>query len=711
MRRTLSRLQLGFVPNEGQLDPRVGLYMRGASSGVYFTSHGVTLSASGPASLAGTPGADAWAVEQRFLNTGTPVTPVGMRRTTGVVSYFTGSADRWRGGLPTYSTVLYRDVWPGIDVEYSGTTGHLESTFIVHPGADPRDIALAYRGASDVRLDASGRLQVATPLGGFADQPPVAYQMVDGRRTPIPASFLTGSATGSSFGFGFRLGSYDPSRTLVIDPVSISYSGYIGGYLQDIGLAIAVDAAGNAYVVGQTNSSEATFPVKVGPFLHNDGQTDVFVCKVTTVGTLVYCGFIGGDSSDRARGVAVDAAGEAYVVGWTRSDSDKDRFPVKNGPGLTYFGGTSDAFIAKVSADGTTLLFCGYLGGSDHDEGKNVALDNSGNAYVTGGTKSTDWTQIPASGVAQPVAGGGGDAFVVEVSNAGQAVTGTYIGGACETHCGGGLEPAKKGGEHDGDDHARGIAVVPTGAAAGVYVDGDTHSKADTFDPVVGPSLTYGGEGDAFAARLPLDLSTFVYKGYLGGKKYEDLRDNAVDPQGNAYLCGHTSSTDFPIVGTLDGSLNGDSDGFVTKIGPSGTSLAFSGLIGGTSKDSCYGINVDPAHHVFIAGHTNSKFEFPVLNVGGYPDSLGVEYAGGGDGFVSEVAADGNSLVFSGYFGGYSSEVLWASDLNGNGDLVVTGTTHSSQNSNRPFPLKLGPDLYYNGAGDGIVALFDVGAG
>src|SRR5262249_10348364 len=149
-----------------------------------------------------------------------------------------------------------------------------------------------------VAIDASGRLVVSTPLGTFADQQPVAYQVVDGRRVAVTASFQPDASAGAGvsrdggFGYGFSLGSYDPARTLIIDPVTISYSGYIGGYLQDIGLAIAVDASGNAYVVGQTNSSEATFPVKVGPFLKNKGQTDVFVCKVTTVGELDYCGYI-----------------------------------------------------------------------------------------------------------------------------------------------------------------------------------------------------------------------------------------------------------------------------------------------------------------------------------------------------------------------------------------------------------------------------------
>jgi Beta-propeller repeat len=722
VRQTFDRMPLQFVQNRGKLDPRVALYAQGSSSAIYFTSTGAMLSALGtqpagaPALVGQGPAASArpygWSVEQRFLNASAVVWPVGADRMAGIASYFQGSRTQWQTGLASYGKVIYRGVWPGIDVVYSGSASHLEYTFVVHPGADPRDIALAYQGASGVRIDPSGQLAVSTPVGGFVDQPPVAYQMAAGRRIPVTAAFQAADSPSGGFGYGFSLGSFDRSRTLVIDPVTNSYSGYIGGYLQDIGLAIAIDTHGNAYVAGQTNSSEVTFPVKVGPFLHNKGQTDVFVCKTSTAGQLVYCGYIGGASSDRGRGIAVDSAGEAYVIGWTRSQPS-DGFPVTVGPALKYYGGSSDAFIAKVSADGTHLIYCGYLGGSDHDEGKNVALDSSGNAYVTGGTKSLDWStdEIPASGVAQPQPGGAGDAFVVEVSSAGQYVTGTYIGGACESHCGTPGSPAKKGGPHNGDDHARGIAVISSGSAAGVYVNGDTHSQADTFKPVVGPSLIYGGNGDAFAAKLPLDLSVFDYKGYVGGSQYEDMRDNAVDSQGYDYMCGHTSSKDFPLMNGWPGSnmLNGVSDGFVAKIKPDGTGLVFSGLIGGTSQDSCYGINVNAAGTIFIAGHTNSKLQFPVKNVDGYPDSLGTTYSGSGDGFVAGIKGDGTQLLFSGYFGGYDIDVIWASDLDANGDLVLTGTTHSGQNSKRPFPLKVGPDLYYNGAGDGFVSLIDVG--
>ena len=712
LHQTIAHLPLRFVQNQGQIDRQVALYTQGQTAAVYFTSSGVKLSqfgsrpAGSPSLTSAGPLAAAhpaqWTVEQRFLGATGHVVPTGVDRSSSIVSYFTGSQRQWRTGLPTYSTVLYRDVWPGIDVEYAGGTASLEYTFVVHPGADPRDIALAYRGASSVSLDGSGRLHVSTPLGGYADQPPVAFQIVDGRRQPVSAVFAAASVGGTvASGFGFRLGSYDPTRTLVIDPVTIAYSGYIGGYLQDLGLAVAIDPNDNAYVVGQTNSAQYTFPVRIGPSIVFGGQTDAFVCKIEPAGTVQYCGYIGGSQPDRGRGVAVNALGEAYAMGWTRS-TEKDGFPVLTGPSLHYHGGSSDAFISKVAADGRSLKWSGFLGGSDHDEGKSIALDAKSNAYVTGGSKSEDIEGIPSSGVAQPQAGGNGDTFVLKVSSKGALLTGTYIGGGPGPNC-------QKHSDFCGEDHSRGISVLDAGSNAdGVYVDGDTHAGPGTFNPVVGPSLTYGGNGDAYAARLPLDLSTFVYKGYVGGNQYEDMRDNTVDAQGDAYLCGHTASKDFPIVVGPGTVLDGDADAFVTKVSPDGTHLVVSGFIGGAGKDSCYGINVDASGNIYIAGHTASS-DFPVLNVDGYPDSLGTKYLGGGDAFVTEVKANGTGYVFSGFFGGHGNDVVWATDRNLDGAMVITGSTSSTQDSKQPFPLKIGPDLYYNGGTDAFISLIATG--
>src|SRR5207302_3017896 len=230
---------------------------------------------------------------------------------------------------------------------------------------------------------------------------------INGSRVAVSAAF----APIGSVDYAFSVGAFDRSVPLVIDPVSIGFAGYIGGSGQDLGLAVAVGDAGNAYVVGQTKSDEHTFPVKVGPDLTENGQIDAFVCKVTPSAQLAYCGYIGGSEPDRGRGVAVDSAGAAYVYGWTRSN-ERRGFPVLVGPDLTYNGGTTDTFICKVEPSGMALEYCGYIDGSKHDEGKAITVDASGAAYVTGGTKSPDF---PAIGGLSHTYSGNGDVFVSKV--------------------------------------------------------------------------------------------------------------------------------------------------------------------------------------------------------------------------------------------------------------------------------------------------------
>jgi len=391
----------------------VAYYLHGGDTSVYFTADGLTLALQAPAAEedAGKPELlhrlarpepataekprERWAVKVRFMDA-EPVKPQGRAKTAAVVSYFKGPEADWKTGLPTFTEVVYPGVWPGIDVVYSGDGGHLKTTFHVQPGADPRRIELAYQGATGVILTDAGRLAVQTPVGGFEEDRPVVYQEIEGQRVPVEARYTLAQAGEGEWRYGFALGDYDPNRPLIIDPAILVYCGYIGGSGDDVGWGIAVDGSGQAYVVGWTYSTEASFPVRGGPDLtFNGGDYDAFVAKISADGKqLIYAGYIGGSGNDYGSGIAVDSLGQAYVTGWTPSTAAS--FPVRGGPDLTHNGG-EDAFVAKVSADGTQLVYAGYIGGSAVDDGSGIAVDGSGQAYVVGTTSSTQ-TSFPVRG-------------------------------------------------------------------------------------------------------------------------------------------------------------------------------------------------------------------------------------------------------------------------------------------------------------------------
>ena len=427
-----------------------------------------------------------WIVKLDFV-CANPVQPLGQQQTQAVISYFKGSPDEWHTGLPTYSRIVYSNLWEGIDLAYSGTFDRLKYEFIVHPGADPARIRLAYRGAT-VRLNRAGQLNVTTPAGGFQDDAPIAYQEVDGRRVPVAVEY----APEHSGKYAFRLGAYDPALLLVIDPAVLVYCGYIGGDGDDLSNDITVDSTGNAYVTGWTMSTETTFPVIVGPDSSHNGGQDAFVAKVKADGTgLIYAGYIGGSAYDWGYGITVDSTDNAYVTGTTWST--EATFPVITGPDLTHNGG-QDVFVAKLNSDGTGLVYSGYIGGSGNEGGQNIAIDTAGNAYISGATNSNEAT-FPVTGGPVLIYNKGEDAFVAKVKSDGTGFFyAGYIGGSSK-------------------DEGYGIALDSAGNA---YVIGRTESTEATFPVKVGPDLTNNDDGgiDGFVAKVS-DTAAPGYSLYL----------------------------------------------------------------------------------------------------------------------------------------------------------------------------------------------------
>jgi hypothetical protein len=685
------------------MDSHVAYYVQGNDKTLYFTPEGVTFALTDlttsteftqakerlgavPSLLSSEERGEArgrWIVKLDFVDANS-VRPSGQAQTETVISYFKGSPDEWQTGLPTYSKIVYPDLWAGIDLVYSGTVNRLKQEFVVQPGADPARIRLAYNGAN-VRVNEAGQLEVSTPAGGFQDQAPVAYQVVDGQRVPVSVAYALESAAtpgaDEPHPYGFQVGAYNPTLPLVIDPEVLVYCGYIGGNdgNGDFGTAIAVDTAGNAYVTGYAHSTEATFPVTVGPDLSFNGIQDAFVAKVKADGTgLVYAGYIGGNNYDYGYGIAVDSEGNAYITGDT--ESTQATFPVTVGPDLTFNSpyGYRDAFVAKVNPDGTGLVYAGYIGGPGDETGYGIALDAAGNAYVTGVTTIITGYIDTFPVIVGPdlIRNGIFDAFVAKVKADGTGlVYAGYIGGS-------------------GIEFGEGIAVDSDGNA---YVTGYTSSTEATFPVTVGPDLTYNGgptvsPWDGFVAKIKADGTGLVYCGYIGGAEQDYGKDIAVDAAGSAYVTGYTNSTQatFPVVIGPDLTYNGDYwDAFVTKVNADGTGYVYSGYIGGDEGDTGVSLAVDAAGNAYVAGGTSStQATFPVV---GGPD---LTHNGYDDAFVAKVKADGTQLLYAGYIGGTSGDNAHGIAIDSAGNAYIAGDTCTKDAT---FPAIVGPDLTFNG--------------
>ena len=713
-------LPLLFIPNQGQFDSRVVYAVQGRDKSIFFTEQGLTVvltdkpvAASArkddrlrrigsPEPVAYTP-KKRWALKLDFVDANPQARPETLEPAETLVSYFKGRPEEWRTGLRASRRIIYRNLWPGIDLIYSGTVNRLKYDFIVHPGADPDRIRLAWRGADSVQVTEEGQLAVFTPLGTLRDEMPKAWQEDKGRRESVTVAYGLQAPAGVQVAslatngllagtnpherahiVGFTVGDYDRSRALVLDPEMLVYCGFIGGSASEYGAAIAVDSNGSAYVTGETSSPQASFPETVGPDLtYNGGEDDAFVAKLRADGTgLVYCGFIGGTGRDPGYAIAVDNGGNAYITGSTYSTDGS--FPVTGGLDPTHNGG-NDAFVAKVRADGTSLVYCGFIGGKAPDYGFGIAVDSGGNAYVAGSTDSADGSFPVIGGLDSTHNGGTRDAFVAKVRADGTSLIYCgFIGGT-------------------GYDQGNGIAVDSSGSA---YVTGSTDSSAGGagalgFPVTIGPDLTQNGSNDAFVAKVRADGTGLVYCGFIGGTGIDGGQGVAVDSDRNAYVTGYTTSTatSFPETVGPDLSHNGDFDAFVAKVRADGTALTYCGFIGGSGEEfgPSSGIAVDSSGNAYVTGHTTStETSFPVI-VG--PD---LSYNGGErDAFVAKVQTDGKGLAYCGYIGGAGGEGGTGIAVDRAGDAYVTGWTVSTETS---FPVTVGPDVSANGGGDAFVA-------
>ncbi len=664
---TYGQLPLTFEANQGQTDGQVKFLSRGSGYGLFLTTTEAVLALSKLAApktedktdlaLITADAEESQAFEQAVLRmqlVGANSQPqvVGLEELPGKVNYFIGNdPQKWQTNIPTFARVKYEEVYPGVDLVYYGNQGQLEYDFVVAPGADLEAITLGFQGIDKLEVDTQGDLVLHIASEQVRMHKPLVYQEVNGVRQEISGGYVLKN----KYHVGFHLDSYDASRPLVIDPVLI-YSTYLGGSVYETVWDIAADSSGNAYVVGETSSPDFPTMNPLQSALH--GVADAYVTKLNAAGdALVYSTYLGGSLYEESHSIAVDASGNAYVTGGTGSGD----FPLLGSPQPPLSGG--NVFVTKLSAMGD-LIYSVALGGS-FNGGEGIAVDSSGNAYITGRTRSS----FPTVNAIQDTLRGEMDGFVAKLNAAGNSlIYSTYLGGS-------------------GGDEPRSIAADSAGNA---YVTGFTSSTDFPTANAIQP--TFAGRFAVFVTKLNPTGSALVYSTYLGGSRFDYGEDIAVDSEGNAYVTGRTGSSSFPIANALQPTLNGLANAFVTKLNPTGSALVYSTYLGGSIGEDNEHIAIDSEGNVYVAGQTQST-DFPTVNP--LQPTLGENSCileGGEEEpptlycfpslFVVKLNPAGSALVYSTYFGGSVTESISGIAVDSFGNAHLTGYTNSTD-----FPI------------------------
>ncbi len=671
---SVASLPLAFQKNEGQTDPQVKYLARGSGYSLFLTSNEAVmrLRRPEPARKRSFPGrigsqirrksAGSDVVRLRLAGANPNATVGGEAGTPTRVSYLRGksSAD-WQQDVSTYQRVRYDEVYPGVDLVYYGAARQLEYDFLVSPQADPSAIRLQVNGAK-ARVTANGDLELKAEGGALQMQRPVTYQEEGGRRQLVDSRYIV-HPDGE---IGFELGSYDRTRSLVIDPILL-YANYLGGTEWDSGIASAFDGAGNVYVGGYTESSD--FPTAAAGQTGFGGDADAFVAKFSANGTqLVYSTYLGGSGLDAVLGIAVDAQGGALVTGVT----DSTNFPLQSAARNTP-GGGEDAFFARLTPAGNAFTYSSYLGGTGNERGTRITVDGGGNAYFGGWTESDNFP-VTANPL-QAGRAGDYDAFVTSATPAGALRFSTYLGG------------------RDGDDIA-GIAVSPFDGT--LWLSGHTDSgdllNQRFSNSVWQPTFNGGRFGDAFLVQIAAATGLYLNGTYYGGTGSDNACGVAVDRAGYVYLAGTTDSPDAVLTSNprvlpfQDQPRAGTTDVYVAKFdGDLGLPVYLS-YITGEGDEIARGMGIDDdvdlarpllgPSSLYIFGDTDSV-DYPQVRAA--QDGL----VGHADLFVTRVrenmylAEPIVSVEYSTLIGGTGDDIGGDMAVNAVGDLALTGTTSS----------------------------------
>jgi Beta-propeller repeat len=614
-------IPLGFEENRGQ-----------AEAPVRYLAHapGYTLQLSPTAARFNL--RDGHAIAMRLAGANAQPVLTGGGKLPGKINYCVGAREQWKLAIPSFNSVRYSAVYPGIDLVFHGNQHQPEYDFVLAPKADLKRIELLFEGVDALTLDPDGSLELRIGKEVIKQKQPRAFIGTDGNRRELPARYvLTGANT-----VRFAVSPYDTNQPLVIDPV-IAYSTYWGSSNQEIGNGIAAGTDGSAYIGGTTTGN-----ISLG-----------FLSKLDPSGTnVLYMNFFGdGSCNATVKGVAVDGAGNAYVTGLY---GGKDQF-----------GYCNNKYVLGAKVDGAgNMAYYRYYGGGD-DYGNAIAVDRSGNAYLTGKTNGG----FPVTNSSQ--GGFPGDAFILQLDPSGRILYATYLGGGLIDE---------------------GLAIA-TDSAGGVYVAGTTSSANFPVSDNAYQTRKPAASQTAFVSKVNVQANTLDYSTYLGGIIGDEATGIAVGNNGLIYVAGETESEDFPttanaydqVCGT-DGHCNpawsgGEivyaEDAFVAVFNPSayGTgSLIYSTYLGGTGHDYGQAIALDAAGHVFVTGSTAS-YDFPSA----WPTQA--NYGGNTDAFVAELdpmQPGAASLLFSTFEGGNDYDEGLAIAVDSSRNIYLTGRTNST---------------------------------
>lgn len=670
--KPFSTAPAGFIENRGQAPSQVRYYARGERYTVYLGSGEATLRAT-----------DEQALALRFLGSRREAMPEGRRPAVTKVNFaYSNDPSRWQTAVPAYDEVIYRDLWPGIDLVFHRSADRLKYDFIVHSGADPSAIRLAWDGARGLSVDDNGNLLIRTASGTITDERPYTYQEIGGKQSAIETRFRLVGRT-----YGFVVGAYDRQLPLVIDP-GLEFSTFLGGTRTDFAWAIALDPAGNIYVAGETGSADFPLTADAVDTSLGTGNPDAFVAKLDPTGsTLLYATFLGGGSSDAAWNIAVDRSGNVYVAGNTFPHAIP--FPTtENAFDRTANG--RDVFLTKLTPAGT-LAYSTVFGANASESlfgiSNGLAADEAGNVWIAGQTESLSTTNpllrlpVTADAFDPTPNGGGADGFIARFntnqSGAASLTYSSFFGG-------------------NGFENAAAIALGPggniyllmTGTSSNLPVTAGAYDTTYNGAP-------FSGTRDFHISKLDPSrpgAAALLMGTYLGGRGSDFGSALALDSFGNIYVGGSSTSIDFPTtenafdrIGFGDmfssgfGSL---SDAVLAKLSADGSQLLYSTYLGHCGSEGVRDLAVDHEGNAYLLGGTFSA-RFPTT-FGAYD----MTHNGSGDVYLAKLntnSSGSGSLRYSTLLGGSNHDQVGAFVLDPEGKVYLAGTTAS-----RDFPTTPG---------------------